>query len=82
MEIKKYELTDETVPFCGKDMHRIRALIDIPSNNVKAGDFGGYIEKEENLSKHVSGPAQKMGWPSIVIFNISFNLLESLDDIT
>ncbi len=47
---KKYELTDETIIIGDKVLHRIKALIDIPKYNVKAGDLGGFIEKEENLS--------------------------------
>ena len=31
-------------------VHRIRALVDIPEYGVKAGDLGGFIEEEENLS--------------------------------
>ena len=46
--MKKYELTEETVIVSGKTLYRIRAVRDFGS--VKAGDLGGYIEKEENLS--------------------------------
>lgn len=46
--MKKYELTDETKEVCGRILHRIRALIDF--GDIWAGDFGGWIEKEENLS--------------------------------
>lgn len=49
--MKKYELTDETKEFDGKTLHRIKALIDLSSLAVKAGDLGGWIEKEENLSQ-------------------------------
>lgn len=45
---KKYEFTEETKVFCGRRLHRIRALRDF--NDVKAGDLGGFIEKEENLN--------------------------------
>ncbi|ONI59092.1 hypothetical protein AYJ09_01545 [Candidatus Liberibacter solanacearum] len=45
---KKYELTDETILFKGRTLHRIRALKDF--GTVKAGDLGGFIESEENLS--------------------------------
>lgn len=47
---KKYELTDETIIVENTVIHRIRALVDIPKHNVKAGDLGGFIEKESNLS--------------------------------
>ena len=45
---EKYEITDiahEKYPF----LHRIRALRDIGSE-VKAGDLGGFVESESNLS--------------------------------
>jgi hypothetical protein len=46
--MKKYEL----VPQENTQLFRIRALRDIPEMNVKAGDLGGYIEEEYNLSHH------------------------------
>ena len=46
--MKKYELTDDTVQIFGKTLHRIKALRDF--GDVKAGDLGGYIEIESNLS--------------------------------
>lgn len=46
--MKKYEFTGETKEFLGHTLHRIRAVIDF--GDVKAGDLGGWIEKEENLS--------------------------------
>lgn len=46
---KKYELTDEIKEFSGHNLHRIKALIDIP-DRVLAGELGGWIESEENLS--------------------------------
>ena len=49
--MKKYELTDKTKEIGGVTLHRIRALIDIPEHNVKAGDLGGWIEAERNLSQ-------------------------------
>lgn len=45
---KKYKLTDETIEVNGKTLYRIEALKDF--SNVKKGDKGGFIEKEENLS--------------------------------
>lgn len=47
--MKKYELTTETIQFAGRTLHRIKALRDIGS--VKAGELGGWIESEENLSQ-------------------------------
>lgn len=50
MEDKKYELVPETVTkFYSKPMYRIRALKDF--SDVKKGQFGGYVESEENLSQ-------------------------------
>ena len=51
--MKKYELTDETIAFYGKTLHRIRACRDfvtIAGKQVKVGDLGGFVETEENLS--------------------------------
>ena len=45
---KKYELTNETLEWRGRTLHRIRALRDF--GNVKAGDLGGWVESERNLS--------------------------------
>ena len=44
----KYELTDESITFMGHRLFRIRAIRSF--NDVKAGDFGGYVEKKANLS--------------------------------
>ena len=46
---KKYKLTKENISYCGKTLYRIEALKDF--GNVKKGDKGGYIEKEDNLSQ-------------------------------
>lgn len=46
--MKKYELTNDTVVVEGQTLYRIRALIDFA--NIKAGDLGGWIEHEANLS--------------------------------
>ena len=49
-EMNKYEFTGETRTLpSGTILRRIKALIDI-GDDVKAGDLGGYIEKEENPS--------------------------------
>ena len=47
--MKKYELTTETLQFAGRTLHRIKAVRDFGS--VKAGEFGGWIENEKNLSQ-------------------------------
>ena len=68
--MKKFKLTSEfIVDISGVKLFRIKALIEF--GNVKAGDLGGYIEKEENLSHmgdawvfgnaRVSGNAQVSG---------------------
>lgn len=46
--MKKYELTNECITFTGRKLYRIKALVDF--GDVKAGELGGYIEKEDNLS--------------------------------
>ena len=46
--MKKYEFTGETKMVNGVTLHQIRALVDF--GDVLAGDIGGWIEKEENLS--------------------------------
>ncbi len=47
---KKYEfIENDTKFFNGKTLRRIRALIDV-RDGVKAGDLGGYLESEKNLS--------------------------------
>ena len=46
---KKYELTSETIEFNGSTLYRIRAIKSF--SDVKAGNLGGWIEKEENLSQ-------------------------------
>ncbi len=44
----KYELTDERVKLNGKTLYRIKALKSF--GKVRAGDLGGYIQSEKNLS--------------------------------
>ncbi|AJD93056.1 hypothetical protein JMA_37380 (plasmid) [Jeotgalibacillus malaysiensis] len=60
---KRYELTNMKVVTnnYGTAYHltQIRALVDMPTHNVKAGDLGGLIEKEENL------PMNENGWVSL-----------------
>ena len=45
----KYRLTDETKEFYGRILHRIEAIETF--GNVEAGEKGGWVEKEENLSQ-------------------------------
>ena len=46
---KKYKLTNETIQHCGNTLYRIEALRDF--KDVKKGDKGGFIEREDNLSQ-------------------------------
>lgn len=46
--MKKYEFTGQTCELHGHTLLRIRAVRDF--GNVKAGDRGGWIESEDNLS--------------------------------
>ena len=46
---KKYELTNNTIVKFGRTLYQIKALFSF--GVVSKGDFGGYIEKEENLSQ-------------------------------
>lgn len=62
--MKKYKiLKDQYIEVIGKKLYRIQALKDF--NGVKAGDVGGYIENESNLSQSgnawVYGDAQVCG---------------------
>ena len=61
---KKFKLlTKETKEFYGVKLYRIEALIDF--YDVKKGDKGGFVEKEENLSQEgnswVYGDSQVFG---------------------
>ena len=62
--MKKFELTTEFITnVLGKKLFRIKALVEF--GNVKAGELGGYVEKEENVSQSgnawVSGNAEVSG---------------------
>jgi hypothetical protein len=49
MTKSKYEmLDDDSVTLVGRTVYRIRAMRDF--GKIKAGDLGGYIERESNLS--------------------------------
>ena len=48
--MKKFELTTEFITnMFGIKLFRIKALVEF--GNVKAGELGGYVEKEENVSQ-------------------------------
>ena len=62
--MKHFKLrTDLTIKVGEKTLYRIEATKDIERFSVKAGDLGGYIEKEDNLSGDawVSGDALVYG---------------------
>ena len=46
---KRFELTDSTITIDGIILHQIKALKDF--SDVEAGDLGGWVEKEDNLSQ-------------------------------
>lgn len=46
---KKYRLLDKTRTYQGHTLHRIQALKDF--GDVKAGEIGGWVESERNLSQ-------------------------------
>ena len=55
--MKKYELTEEKKVFLGTTLYRIRALKDfelLDGAIIHAGDLGGWVEKEDNLSQEDS----------------------------
>lgn len=64
--MKKFELTSEfNLNLFGRKFFRIKALVNIERYGVKAGDLGGWVEKEDNLSQGgnawVSGNAKVYG---------------------
>ena len=51
MTDKHFKLREDlSITFLGRKLFRIEATKDLKKHNVKAGDIGGYIEKESNLS--------------------------------
>ena len=61
--MKKFELTTDFITVLGVKLFRIKALIEF--GNVKAGELGGYVQKEGNLAQSgnawVSGDAWVSG---------------------
>ena len=47
---KKFKLTEETISLYGITLYRIEAIISF--GNISAGDKGGYVQKEDNLSQY------------------------------
>ena len=64
---KKYELSNITIEINGVTLHRIKALKDF--SDVKAGDLGGWVEKEDNLSQigdaWIGGDAKAYGMAKV-----------------
>ena len=60
---KKFKLTKESVEQWGVKLYRIESIKDF--SNVRKGDKGGFVEKEENISEEgdawVSGDARVSG---------------------
>ena len=60
---KKYRLTKTKKEWCGITLYQIKYLKDFA--DIKKGDLGGWIEKEDNLSQEdnalVSGDARVYG---------------------
>ena len=76
--MKKYEFTGKTIEYEGHTLHQIRALRDLnirskrsDTNDLRghAGDIGGWIESEDNLSHEgncwVDDDAKVYGYASI-----------------
>lgn len=58
--MKKFELTTESITFLGRKLFRIKALISF--GDVEAGELGGYIEKEGNLSHEGNAWVSDNAW--------------------
>lgn len=66
--MKKYELFESAIiHVTGKPLFQIRALRDFGA--VRAGDIGGYVESEHNLSHDnnawIGGHAEVTGWAQV-----------------
>ena len=76
MKNKKYELLkDDAITSFGRTLYRIKATTDF--GDVKKGELGGYIEKEENLSENgnawVSGDAEVKSQKDYIVFKNSWS---------
>ena len=60
--MKKFELTGEFIVYFGIKLFRIKALIDF--GDVKRGEVGGIVEKEENLSQEDNAWVYGDAWVS------------------
>ena len=83
---KKFEFTGEVKVVLGRTLHQIRAKIAF--GDVEAGETGGWIEKEENLSESgnawVYGDAQVYGNARVFIQShwLCIGPIGSRDDFT
>ena len=73
---KKFELlSDDTIEVFGRKLFRIKAKMNF--GDVEAGELGGYIEKEENLSEGgdawVSGDARVESQKDYIVFKNSWS---------
>lgn len=48
---RKFVLSVRRMTMSGRPVYRIRACRDIPTLGVIKGEFGGWVEREENLSQ-------------------------------
>lgn len=72
---RKYELTEEKKEVLGRTLYRIRALKDFEVSNgtiIHAGDLGGWIEKEDNLSQEGSAWVSDEAWVSRITHVMTF----------
>lgn len=51
IQLKKYELTENTIHFNKRTLYQVRYLKAFKKDGVKVGDLGGYVESEKNLSQ-------------------------------
>lgn len=49
--MKKFKLLKKAFDYKGNKLYQIQALRDIPMYGIKAGDIGGFVEHESNLSQ-------------------------------
>ena len=66
---QKFVVTDTSVKSGPIDVFMIRAIKDIPRHRVKAGDYGGFVEHERNLSPDgdcwIAGNAVAANWSHV-----------------
>ena len=65
-----YEFLEDKVEMRGMTVFRIRALVDIPHQDVKKGDIGGFVCKYSVLSEKAWVGGNAMVWQSTLDGNI------------